>query len=67
LKTPFEANSFEGLGVEKDFVANESSGKPADGIAWTHRAAPGIDIILYRANKIKKEKSIYRSIEISKK
>lgn len=44
MQTPFNANSFDGLGIEKDFIATDVSGKPAAGIAWTHREAPGLDI-----------------------
>jgi hypothetical protein len=44
LQGPFTANSFEGLGIEKDFIANDADGKKVSGIAWTHRRAPGLDI-----------------------
>src|SRR6185312_16934095 len=63
VQTPFEANSFEGLGVERDFIATDVSGKPANGIAWTHRAAPGIDIY-FISNQQDKEREVNLSLRV---
>lgn len=41
---PFHAASFEALGLARDFTAADADGRPAEGIAWTHRAAPGLDL-----------------------
>src|SRR6185312_12022159 len=63
VQTPFEASSFEGLGIEKDFIATDVSGKPANGIAWTHRAAPGIDIY-FISNQQDKEREVNLSLRV---
>jgi hypothetical protein len=63
VQTPFEANSFEGLGVERDFTATDVSGKPATGIAWTHRAAPGLDIY-FISNQQDKEREVNLSLRV---
>jgi hypothetical protein len=63
VQTPFKASSFEGLGVEKDFIATNGSGKPADGIAWTHRTAPGIDIY-FISNQQDEEREVNLSLRV---
>jgi hypothetical protein len=63
VQTPFEANSFEGLGIERDFIATDLSGKPAEGIAWTHRAAPGLDIY-FVSNQKDKERKVELSLRV---
>jgi hypothetical protein len=63
VQTPFEANSFEGLGIKKDFIATNVSGKPADEIAWTHRAAPGLDIY-FVSNQKDKERKLDLSLRV---
>ena len=60
VQTPFNANSFTGLGIEKDFIATDRSGKRAAGIAWTHRQAPGLDIYF-----ISNQQNIDRFLELS--
>lgn len=47
VKWPFYANSFEILGLERDLIVRESNGIHAEGIAWTHRTAPGFDIYCF--------------------
>ncbi|HZW66310.1 MAG TPA: glycosyl hydrolase, partial [Hanamia sp.] len=63
VQTPFEANSFEALGIERDFIATDLSGKPVEGIAWTHRAAPGLDIY-FVSNQKDKERKVELSLRI---
>jgi hypothetical protein len=43
VQNPFDANSFEVLGIQKDLIATDG-GVQANDIAWTHRTAPGLDI-----------------------
>jgi hypothetical protein len=63
VQTPFEANSFKALGIERDFIATDLSGKPVEGIAWTHRAAPGLDIY-FISNQQNKEREVELSLRI---
>jgi len=63
VQTPFKANSFDALGIEKDFVATDIAGKTAAGIAWTHRAAPGLDIY-FISNQQNKERELNVSLRV---
>ena len=40
---PYTESSFEKIGLEKDLIASDA-GVHSKSIAWTHRAAPGLDI-----------------------
>lgn len=62
VQTPFNASSFAELGIEKDFIA-ESQGKPATGISWTHRKAPGLDIY-FISNQENKERFLEISLRV---
>jgi hypothetical protein len=44
VQGPYLESSFEPIGISKDLVAEDASGKPAKDIAWTHRAGDGFDI-----------------------
>lgn len=57
--TPFAGESFDGLGIPRDFVAEEA-GARADDIAWTHRAGPGGDIYF-----VSNQRDARRTIEAS--
>lgn len=37
IKGPYRAESFQALGIERDVVVSDATGKKATGIAWTHR------------------------------
>jgi hypothetical protein len=63
VQTPFEANSFVALGIEKDFIATDLSGKSAEGIAWAHRQAPGLDIY-FVSNQQDKEREVDLSLRV---
>jgi hypothetical protein len=41
---PFHKDSFDALGLGRDVIAKDPSGRRDAGIAWTHRAAPGMDL-----------------------
>lgn len=60
LQVPYTENSFNKIGIQKDFMANDSAGEHADNIAWTHRAAPGLDIYF-----VSNQKDEARNIEVS--
>jgi hypothetical protein len=57
---PFHAASFEALGLARDFAATEAGGRRAEGIAWTHRAAPGLDLYF-----ISNQRDVRRKIDVS--
>lgn len=44
IKTPFEATTFEALGIEPDFLAFTEDGTKAKEVAWTHRRTENKDI-----------------------
>jgi hypothetical protein len=57
---PFHAASFEALGLARDFTATDAEGWPAEGIAWTHRTAPGLDLYF-----ISNQRAERRRIDVS--
>jgi hypothetical protein len=60
IQGPFRAASFDALGLARDFVAMDRDGQRADGIGWTHRAAPGTDLYF-----ISNQGATPRTIEVS--
>lgn len=44
LQGPYKAASFESIGLAPDLIATEANKVSTGSIAWTHRAAPGLDI-----------------------
>ena len=55
IEGPFNASSFEKLGIDKDFIAMDSLGKRVPGIAWTHRRGDDFGIY-FISNQDKNEK-----------
>jgi hypothetical protein len=62
IKGPFTATSFSSLGIEKDVVVLEGKER-AEGIAWTHRTAPGLDIY-FISNQQNRERTIEVSLRV---
>ncbi|WP_428940853.1 glycosyl hydrolase [Fontivita pretiosa] len=61
LDGAYEKESFDELELPRDFIAvDPDTGQPASGIAWTHRAAPGLDIYF-----ICNQQELTRTIEVS--
>ncbi len=60
VQAPFKAESFETLGLARDFVATESNGKRAGDIAWAHRATPEVDIYF-----VSNQRDQARTVEVS--
>ena len=60
IKGPFHGNSFETLGIERDFVVRDLTGSYAWDIAWTHRTAPGADIYF-----ISNQQNLKRTVNVS--
>lgn len=44
IQTPFQADSFEKLGIQRDVLFTDSSSQNAQNIAWTHRRDGDTDI-----------------------
>lgn len=44
LTGPYTDSTFDQLGLARDVIVCNSTGRREEGIAWTHRAAPGVDI-----------------------
>ncbi len=44
LATPFTETSLDSLGIARDVIVTDATGRHAEGIAWNHRTAPGLDI-----------------------
>jgi hypothetical protein len=60
IKGPYEAASFDVLGITRDFIVKDSVGTLASGIAWTHRSAPDREIYF-----ISNQLNVPRVIEVS--
>jgi len=61
---PFHETSFETLGLARDFTATDADGRPAEGIGWTHRAAPGLDLY-FISNQLDKSRMIEVSLRMA--
>jgi hypothetical protein len=66
IKGPVVAESLEGLDLERDFIAFESSGSEAQNIAWTHRNLPGSDIY-FISNQCQADREITISLRVEEK
>ncbi|MGI4866085.1 MAG: glycosyl hydrolase [Janthinobacterium lividum] len=64
LLGPFEVNSFEMLGLERDVTASNASGQRVRGIAWTHRTAPEFDIY-FISNQLDSARTIELSLRVA--
>jgi predicted GH43/DUF377 family glycosyl hydrolase len=64
LSEPFMEDSFAPLGLQRDFIANEANGKPAAGIAWTHRREGGSEIY-FVSNQQETSREIELSLRVS--
>jgi hypothetical protein len=60
IKGPYEADSFQELGIERDVMVNEADGKRAKGVAWTHRTVEGKEIYF-----ISNQENTQRIVEVS--
>ncbi|HWP40760.1 MAG TPA: glycosyl hydrolase [Tepidisphaeraceae bacterium] len=57
----WQKDSFDSIGLPRDLIALDAdSRRPASGIGWAHRAAPGLDIYF-----ISNQQELTRTIEVS--
>jgi len=66
IQGPYEAATFNELGISKDFQAFDGSGKPAELIAWNHRNDSQKDIY-FIANQQEKTRTLELSFRIENK
>jgi hypothetical protein len=66
IKGPVVVESLEGLDLERDFIAFESSGSEAQNIAWTHRNLSGTDIY-FITNQCQADREIKISLRVERK
>jgi hypothetical protein len=64
IQGPYEASSFDILGIAKDLDAKETTGQHARDIAWTHRTGTDFDIY-FVSNQQEKERIIELSLRVS--
>lgn len=62
IRGPFKESSFSSLGIERDVAAQEGKDR-AEGIAWTHRTAPGLDIY-FISNQQDRDRTIELSLRV---
>lgn len=66
VQGPYKESSFGSLGIEKDFVATNVTGRSAEAVAWTHRMAPGLDIY-FISNQQNKQQTLDISLRVKNK
>ncbi|HWJ25280.1 MAG TPA: glycosyl hydrolase [Flavisolibacter sp.] len=64
IKGPYNAQSFRIIGMEQDVIANNTNQQRVEGIAWTHRTAPGLDIY-FISNQQDQQKDVVLSLRVS--
>ena len=64
LTGPYTDSTFDKLGLQRDFIARGASGNREEGIAWTHRTAPGLDIY-FISNQQELQKACTLSLRVS--
>lgn len=64
LKGAYHGDSFDNIGLQRDLVARDTSGKRAEEIAWIHRTAPGFDIY-FISNQQDKLRTLQVSLRVN--
>lgn len=65
LTGPYKEETFDKIGISRDVILKDPAGNYADGIAWTHRLAPGFDIY-FIANQQEQQRTIELSLRSTK-
>lgn len=66
IQGPYEAASFNELGIQRDFLANDEADKQSDLVAWNHRREAKSDIY-FIANQMDKTRTLELSFRIENK
>ena len=61
---PYNNETFDKLGITRDFIVTDSSGRYADNIAWNHRKGAGFDSY-FISNQTGKQRTITLSLRAS--
>lgn len=65
LTGPYQEDTFDKIGISRDVIIKDPAGNYADGIAWTHRSAPGFDIY-FISNQQEQQRTIELSLRTTK-
>jgi hypothetical protein len=65
LTGPYSDATFDKIGITRDVIVKDALGNYADGIAWTHRSAPGFDIY-FISNQQEQQRTIELSLRSAK-
>jgi hypothetical protein len=63
IEGPYMDESFDKIGIERDLIAIDSSGKQMKNAAWTHRQSSNIDVY-FISNQENKERIINLSLRV---
>jgi hypothetical protein len=66
IEGPYTDDSFESIGIERDFAATDSAGLLTKKIAWTHRRTSDCDIY-FVSNQENRERIVNLSLRVAKK
>lgn len=66
LRAPYQEETFNSIGLERDMLATDSLQHFAKNIAWNHRAAPGLDIY-FISNQENAQRVINLSLRVANK
>ncbi|WP_223827538.1 glycosyl hydrolase [Hymenobacter armeniacus] len=64
LRGPYQADSFDALGLTRDVMAHTAKGQRANGIAWTHRTNAQFDIY-FISNQLDSARTIELSLRVA--
>jgi hypothetical protein len=66
IQGPYEASSFNELGIRKDFIASDENGNQTGSVAWNHRKEAEKDIY-FVANQLEEARTLELSFRIANK
>lgn len=61
---PYQKDTFDELGIFRDLIATDPVNQPAKDLAWTHRAADGLDIY-FISNQQASNRTVNLSLRVS--
>ncbi|WP_158827521.1 glycosyl hydrolase [Mucilaginibacter lacusdianchii] len=64
LPVPYQASTFSEINLQPDVIFTDSSGTVAENVAWTHRAAPSLDIY-FISNQNDAERTVNLSLRLA--
>lgn len=60
----YNFDTFDNIGIERDFIATDEAGKEAFNIAFAHRTAPGFDVY-FVSNQEEKQRTLTLSLRVT--